>query len=217
MTVLYPDHASRSYAAVILAAGSSSRMGKDKALLTWHGKTFLAAAIESLMPFAQMVIVVGGENSDSLKQTVWSQSAYLVTNPEPARGQFSSLRIGLQEVLKYGRDAAIITHVDRPPASPRTIQALQTAFAFHSKDSKDSKWAVVPQYGDKHGHPIIAGREMIEAFLKAEPTTTARDVEHAHQDRIVYLPVDDPNIIANVNTPEEYAALVSTSATPTPS
>lgn len=217
MTVVYPDNASRSYAGVILAAGSSSRMGKDKALLTWHGKTFLAAAIESLMPFAQMVIVVGGENSESLKQSVWSQSAYLVTNPNPARGQFSSLRIGLQEVLTRGRDAALITHVDRPPASPRTIQALQTAFAFHSKDSKDSKWAVVPQYGEQHGHPFIAGREMIEAFLKADPNTTTRDVEHANQERIVYLPVDDANVIANVNTPEEYTALVSTLSTPTPS
>ncbi len=212
MNVIYPDNASRSYAAVILAAGTSTRMGKDKALLNWHGKTFLTAAIESLMPFAQMVIVVGGENSESLKPVVWSQSGYLVTNPEPARGQFSSLRIGLQEVLNRGRDAAIITHVDRPPASPRTIQALQTAFTFHNKDNK---WAIVPQYGEKHGHPIIAGREMIEAFLKADPTTTARDVEHAHQERIVYLPVDDANVVANVNTPEEYAALTASQTSPT--
>ena len=72
----------------------------------------------------------------------------------------------------------------------------------------------MPQYGDKHGHPVIAGREMIEVFLKADtkvdPAKTARDVEHAHQSRIVYLPVDDPNVVANVNTPEEYAALGST-------
>lgn len=209
--MIYPDNANRGYAAVILAAGSSSRMGKDKALLDWHGKTFLTAAIESLIPFTQIVIVVGGENSESLRPGVWAQGAYLVTNPDPARGQFSSLRVGLQEVLNRGRDAAVITHVDRPPASPRTVQALQTAFAFHSKEGK---WAIVPQYGDKHGHPVIAGREMIEVFLKAdtkaEPATTARDVEHAHQSRIVYLPVDDPNVVANVNTPEDYAALSST-------
>lgn len=213
MIVVYPDNASRSYAGVILAAGSSSRMGKDKALLDWHGKTFLIAAIESLVPFTQMVIVVGGANSEALKPGVWSQSASLVTNPDPARGQFSSLRIGLQEVLNHGRDAAIITHVDRPPASPSTIQALQVAFGFHSKAGK---WAIVPQYGEKHGHPIVAGREMIEAFLKADAATTARAVEHANQDRIVYLPVEDANVVANVNTPEEYAALTSPSS-PIPS
>lgn len=206
MNVVYPDNASRSYAAVILAAGSSSRMGRDKALLDWHGKTFLAAAIEALLPFTQLVIVVGGTNSESLKPAVWSQSAYLVTNPDPEQGQFSSLRIGLQEVLNRGRDAALITHVDRPPASPSTIQALQVAFGFHSKDRK---WAVVPQFGGQHGHPIVAGRELIEAFLKADAQKTAREVEHANQERIVYLPVDDPRVTANVNTPEEYAALTA--------
>ena len=211
---VFPDHASRSYGAVILAAGTSQRMGKDKALLDWHGKTFLTAAIESLMPFAQMVIVVGGENTESLKTIVWGQGAYLVTNPQPERGQFSSLRVGLQEVLSRGRDAAIITHVDRPPASPRTIQALQVAFGA---PGNAGKWAVIPQYGDQHGHPIVVGREMIEAFLKADPTITARDVEHANQSHIVYLSIDDPNVVANVNTPEEYAALVSTFSPSTPS
>jgi molybdenum cofactor cytidylyltransferase len=205
--VKFPDHAGRSYAAVVLAAGGSTRMGKDKALLDWHGKTFLNAAIESLMPFSQVVIVVAGANAEVLKPIVWAASAYLVVNPDPARGQFSSLQMGLQEVLNRGRDTAIITHVDRPPASPRTLQALQVAFASHSNAGK---WAVVPQFGEKHGHPIVAGREMMEAFLKADPTTTARDVEHAHQSRIAYLPVDDANVVTNVNTPEEYAALIST-------
>ena len=50
---------------------------------------------------------------------------------------------------------------------------------------------------------------MIEAFLKADVKRTAREVEHAHQERIVYLPVEDANVIKNVNTPEEYAALTS--------
>ena len=206
--MIYPDNASRGYAGVILAAGTSSRMGKDKALLPWHGKTFLTAAIESLLPFTQIVIVVGGENSEDLKPGVWSQSAYLVKNPDPARGQFSSLRVGLQEVLNRGRDTALITHVDRPPASPRTLQALQVAFASHGNAGK---WAVVPQFNDQHGHPIVAGRELIEAFLKADPNSTARDVEHANQARIVYLPVEDANVVANVNTPEEYTALISPS------
>ena len=201
-----------SYAGVILAAGTSTRMGRDKALLDWHGKSFLAAAIESLRPFTQMVIVVGGENSEQLKPIVWAQGGFLVTNPEPALGQFSSLRVGLQEVLNRGRDAALITHVDRPPASPSTIQALQVAFGFHSKDRK---WAVVPQYGETHGHPIVAGREMIEAFLKADVNSTARNVEHAHQARIVYLPVEDPNVVRNVNTPEEYEALIAQHPSPT--
>lgn len=191
---------------VILAAGSSTRMGRDKALLEWHGKTFLAAAIESLTPFTQQVLVVAGANREALQSTVWAKGATLIANPHPEAGQFSSLQVGLREVLNRGRDAAVVTHVDRPPASPTTLQALHVAFTFHSQAGK---WAVVPQYGEKHGHPIVVGREMIEAFLRAPVSSTAREVEHANQERIVYLPVDDPNVICNVNTPEEYADLTA--------
>ncbi len=51
---------------------------------------------------------------------------------------------------------------------------------------------MIPEYQGKHGHPILVGREMLEAFLKAPETSNAREVEHAHQSEIEYVPVDDP-------------------------
>jgi molybdenum cofactor cytidylyltransferase len=203
---------------VILAAGESSRMGKDKALLPWppvgaggspSGQTFLSAAIESLNAFSEMVTVVAGKNVSDLMPVVYAQGAFLVTNPAPERGQFSSLQVGLHAVLDHGRDAAMITLVDRPPASFTTLQMLCNAFAMRTYD----KWAVVPQYGGKHGHPFLIGREMIEAFLKAASTANARDIEHQHQQHIEYIAVDDPAVTLNVDTPQEYAAL-SSSALP---
>ena len=77
----------------------------------------------------------------------------------------------------------------------------------------ERKWAVVPESMDpatgiaRHGHPILAGRELIEAFLKAPLTMSAREVERSHQSRIDYLAVEDANVIADLNTPEEYTAL----------
>jgi molybdenum cofactor cytidylyltransferase len=68
-------------------------------------------------------------------------------------------------------------------------------------------WAVVPEFEGKHGHPFIAGREMIERFLRAPQDATARDVEHAAQQHISYFPVNDPNVIMNVDTPEEFERL----------
>ena len=65
----------------------------------------------------------------------------------------------------------------------------------------------MPEYKGKHGHPIVAGREMLEAFLRAPVTSNARDVEHANAEHIEYVQVDDPLIAANINTPEEYAAI----------
>lgn len=192
---------SPSFAGVILAAGESSRLGRDKALLPWHGATFLEAAIEAIQPHCELVIVVVGKNFESLKPIVYTAGAFIITNPAPERGQFSSLQVGLQEVLNQGRDAALITLVDRPPAKRETIAALR----HHFLDvCASGYWSVVPEYEGRHGHPIIVGREMIEAFLKAPVASTARDVEHAHIQKINYFPVSDPAVITNIDTPEDY-------------
>jgi molybdenum cofactor cytidylyltransferase len=198
---------SPSFCGVILAAGESSRMGTDKALLSWRGSTFLGAAIDVLAPFTDLVIVVGGKNAPNLEPVVdTAAGAYLVMNPQPERGQFSSLRIGLQEVLNRGRDAAIVTLVDRPPPSPATVQLLKERFL---ERSPEGIWAVIPRYGERNGHPLVMGREMIHAFLSAPPTATARDVEHAHQQHIEYVTVDDPLVVCNIDTPEDYQRITS--------
>ena len=204
-----------SLCGVILAAGESTRMGTDKALLPWppvpSGQpprgTFLSAAIESLAPFSEMVIVVGGKNASRIAPFVYAAGASLAENQEPERGQFSSLQIGLHEVLNHGRDAAMVTLVDRPPVHSKTIAHLCQAF---SSALESSKWAVIPEMQGRHGHPIVLGREMIEVFLKAPATATARDLEHEYVEHIEYVPVEDPAIAVNVNTPEEYAALNAT-------
>ena len=189
-------------------------MGRDKATLPWPAQvgaasasnTFLSAAIQLFTPYVDIVLVVVGKNERELTPIVYSQGASPVVNPDPTRGQFSSLQTGLHEVLNRGRDAAMITLVDRPPVKRETIELLAAEF---EQSMARSIWAVVPEYQGKHGHPILAGREMIEAFLKAPATATARDIEHAHQDRIAYVPVNDPFVVLNVDTPEQYAALPS--------
>src|SRR5512146_314147 len=98
-----------SFAGVILAAGASTRMGRDKALLPWRGRTFLTAAIDLLCHETDFVVVVAGGNSMKLLPLISAAGASMVVNPDPERGQFSSLRIGLQEVLNRGRDAAVVT------------------------------------------------------------------------------------------------------------
>jgi len=205
---------SLSFCAVILAAGESLRMGRDKAMLPWPaeasasdpGGTFLSSAIQLFAPYVDIVLVVAGKNEGDLAPIVYARGASLVINPDPARGQFSSLQTGLREVLNRGRDAAMITLVDRPPVRPETIQLLAAEF---EQALARSIWAVVPEYHGKHGHPILAGREMIEVFLRAPATANARDIEHAHQDKIAYVSVNDSFVAMNVDTPEQYAALPS--------
>lgn len=194
-----------SFAGVILAAGVSSRMGRDKALLPWQGGTFLSSAIRVLQPLTDLVIVVAGENEGNLAPIVNSEAAFLVRNLFPERGQFSSLQRGLDEVLNRGRDAALLTLVDRPAPSPQTVQLLKNEFL----QADESIWAVVPEAGGKHGHPIVIGREMIEVFLRAPVESSARDVEHELPAHIRYVPVNDPYVALNVNTPEDLEKLYS--------
>jgi len=198
---------------VILAAGQSSRMGRDKALLSWPklgssghpSGTILSSAIRKLSDVCDLVIVVAGVNEAVLRPVVEGSGATLVVNPEPQRGQFSSLQTGLREVLNYGRDNALITLVDRPPPRAETLASLVEAFG----SKEHGVWAVIPEFEGKHGHPIVIGREMIEAFLRVPVTSTAREIEHANQLHVLYLAIEDPLVTTNMDTPAEYASLQS--------
>lgn len=205
---------------VILSAGFSSRMGRDKALLAWPPvpegapatNTFLGATIDLLQVYSELVIVVAGKNAPHITPVVYAHGGFLTVNREPERGQFSSLQVGLQAVLNHGRDAAFIALIDRPPVLPRTVKALREAFLY----ADSTVWAVVPEVkrGDEtiHGHPILIGRELIDIFLRAPVTATARAIEHQYQKHIQYLPVDDPRLAMNVDTPEDYSRLSTSEA-----
>jgi CTP:molybdopterin cytidylyltransferase MocA len=178
-------------------------MGRDKALLPWRGGTFLSSAIRALQPLTDLVIVVAGGNAGDLTSVVYANAAFMILNPNPERGQFSSLQAGVQEVLNRGRDAAIVTLVDRPAPDVATVELLKNEFLA----AGEGVWAVVPEHAGKHGHPIVIGREMIGAFLDAPPNSSARDIEHSLQQHIRYLPLSDPLVVANVDTPEDLQRL----------
>jgi molybdenum cofactor cytidylyltransferase len=199
---------------LILAAGESTRMGVDKAMLAWPplqpgttdppGQTLLSAALVAFEAFTRCNVVVGGRNADALANTVRGCDAYLVRNPAPENGQFSSLQIGLRELLNRGCDAAMITPVDCPPLSPSSLERLHHAFLGALPAGF---WAVAPEHDEKHGHPLLASRDLIDAFLKAPITDNARAVLHAHASRVVYVPVPEPLSKAGLNTPQDYAAV----------
>jgi molybdenum cofactor cytidylyltransferase len=196
---------------VILAAGASSRMGRDKALLPWPPKskstTLLSAAIAALKPFAGAVIVVAGSNEANLVPIAAVCGATLVRNPAPERGQFSSMQVGLQAARSAGYESAMITPVDCLPLSAPSLARLCNVF---EQARARCAWAVAPEHNGHRGHPLFAGRELIEALLNAPVTSNAREVKQAHAERFEYISVTDPLLAADLNTPEEYAEAATT-------
>jgi molybdenum cofactor cytidylyltransferase len=202
-----------NFCGLILAAGESSRMGEDKAMLPWPppapgaeprpGPTLLSAAILAFEPFTRLVVVVAGNNSQPVGVTANACGAYMVRNPNPERGQFSSLQVGLNEALSHGCDSAMITPVDCPPLSANSLGRLCESF---QRALAQGIWAVAPENNGKHGHPLLVSREMIAQFLDTPATGNAREVLHAHAQRVAYISVPDSLEKSGLNTPEDYAA-----------
>lgn len=201
---------------LILAAGESSRMGTDKALLPWPptvpgeatppGQTLLSAAILALQPCTRAIVVVAGNNAEAVSPIAAAHGAFLARNPAPERGQFSSLQVGLRELLARGCRAGMITPVDCPPLSTASLKLLCASF---EEALRRGFWAVAPENHGKHGHPLLVNRELIDAFLAASVSSNAREVLHAHANLVQYVSVPDALAKAGMNTPEEYAARAS--------
>ena len=172
-------------AGIILAAGASSRMGRPKALLDYRGETFLGRLIRVLGTSCDPVIVVLGYHADLIRQQV-PVTANMVINPDPARGQLSSLQTSLAELPARAEGFAFIP-VDCPAVGEDTVAALARAFEHR----KSSTLFVIPRQSGRRGHPVIAARAIAAEFLGLPSTGEARDVVHAHVDQTEYVDVED--------------------------
>lgn len=188
-------------AGVILAAGASSRMGSPKALLEYRGETFVGRLVRILSEICNPVIVVLGYHADSIRPRI-DKTARAVVNPAPERGQLSSLQTALAE-LPESAEGFMFVPVDCPAAEPETVRWV--AEVFRGRDPKIH--FVVPQYRGKHGHPVCASREIATEILALPSTAQARDVVHRHVPDTLYIDVNDPGILTDVDDPDRYRRL----------
>ena len=188
-------------AGVILAAGASSRMGSPKALLEYRGETFVGRLVRVLSGVCDPVIVVLGYHAESIRPAI-DRSACVVVNPQPERGQLSSLQTALAE-LPESAEGFMFVPVDCPAAEPETVSLILAAF----RGRESGIHFVVPQYRGKHGHPVCASRDIAAEILALPSTAQARDVVHQHIPDTLYMDVDDPGILTDVDDPERYRQL----------
>lgn len=192
---------------LVLAAGSSSRMGRDKALLTCGpgSLTFVASVIEALRAGGvDDVLVIGRPEDDALRGEVDAHRARFVENPRPQDGQLSSLLAGLNVADHPGVQAVLTTPVDLPLIDGRIVATLLEAW------SRSSAPIVRPVYRGRHGHPVIFSRTVFTDLRRADPSIGARSVVNAHAARILDVDIDDAAVVTDIDTPEDYSRLIGT-------
>ena len=187
-------------AGVILAAGRSTRMGRSKALLSASAaETFVARLLTTLRAAGVRAIVVGRPDDEPLRAEIDRCGATCVLNPDAdAGGQLSSLLAGLAAVDRPDVGGVMMVPVDAPLVTSATIATLMAAF-----DTTGGP-IVRPRHQGRHGHPVIFSRAVFDDLRRANPREGAKAVLRAHAGGIVDVDVDDPGVLADIDTPDAY-------------
>lgn len=186
-----------SVAGAVLAGGASQRMGTDKALLTCGGKRFLDLLAGALREGGcRPVLAVAGRSAPRLRAGCRLEDVHLVVNPDPSRGQISSLRCALDAA--GDTDGLVVLLVDQGRVEPATVRAVRQALA--------SAPIAVACYGGRRGHPTGFGRDTFGMLRSPRADRGARVVvsEIEAGGRVQWVDVDDPGVVRNLNTPEDY-------------
>lgn len=189
-------------AGILLAAGSGRRIGHPKALLRWGAETFVSRLARTWAAVCDPVIVVAGASLNQVKAQLPAQ-AVAVFNPRFEGPLLTSIQVGLGAVPE-GAAAALVGPVDQP------LQDAGLLFDLVAAWREAPAQVVVPTYQGQGGHPVVIPRAFF-APIAAEPdwSTLEKFLErHAADVRRVELP-QRPEVLRNINTPEEYRAFMS--------
>lgn len=194
-----------SLAGVVLAAGRSARMGSPKALLDFLGVPFIVRILEALEALeVKTRVVVLGPDAPRIQPAIAGHDCMIVENPEPETGPIASLRGALRALQPLQPQAILAWPVDLPHVRVSTVERMMEAYR------RAAAPVVVPTFAERRGHPVIWGAALFGELLENTAATRegARAVLHDHEKEIVSVPVDDPAVIDQVNTPEDYERLV---------
>jgi molybdenum cofactor cytidylyltransferase len=186
-------------AAIVLAAGESTRMGRPKALLDWRGRTLLQHQIATLSEAGcdPVVVVLGARAHQIRARTQCDAPCRIVENAAYRSGRASSLRIGAR-ALADDVEAVLIASVDGP-------SALATTAAVIEAWRENAASIVVPRFEGRNGHPALFDGALLGELRELQESTLGlKAVRTAHADATQFVDCDDPWVVLNMNTPEEY-------------
>jgi molybdenum cofactor cytidylyltransferase len=174
-------------------------MGREKALLCLHGRTFLELLLARFMSVGvSPILVVLGRAAQEILSVVKLSPARTVINPDPSRGPISSIQAGILALRPAEVEALFVAPVDTPRVRESTLVKMMEALPGHP--------LVVPLFGGRRGHPALFSACLFPALLSAPQTQGARAVVHATSDRIE-LPCDDAGVLEDFDAPEDLPRL----------
>src|SRR5258706_3511184 len=189
---------------IILAAGKSTRMGSPKMLLPWGNITVIEHVITvfSKAGIEDILVVTGGAREQVEEILAGYQKQFPVRsvfNENYMSGDMlSSIQCGLQNLTDKNISAALIGLGDQPQVQERSVRALLEFFSLSKSP------LVVPSFQMRRGHPWLIARSLWNEMFQMGFSQTPRDFLSAHALDIQYVNIDNPSILADLDTPEKY-------------
>ena len=180
--------------AIVLAAGKSSRMGSNKLLLQFDGKTVMEHILDRLIHYD--TIVVTGHRREEIEPIIKRYRAKIVHNPDYEQGMTTSFQAGLREIDE-DVNAVFMVLSDTFGFSTALLDAMELKMA------STVDLIVSPVYEGKRGHPVLIAYELFQEFLALDSSETMKDVVLLHEDEHAYVP-GDIWTRTDLDTPEDY-------------
>ena len=180
--------------AVVTAAGSAVRFGGKKLLAPVNGEPLLDHTIRSLLEggVAEVIVVVSADARRELARDVSAMNdarVRVVENPDPSRGMFSSIQIG---VAAATGDALVVLPGDMPFVRPETVRAVIAKY-------REDPAIVSPRYNGKRGHPVVMPLTLRAEIAATPPTANLHDVIKRHPGEGVHVDVNDRGVVRDVD------------------
>jgi len=197
----------KSYSAIILAAGYSTRMGSFKPLMKINGKTPIQRCVELFenCGISDITVVTGHMNDDIVKELSDirsnSNDIRIIFNDKYSEGMYSSIKAGVESLPKE-TNAFFILPVDIPSVQVNTIKKMLRSY------EKIKGGIIHPTFGEEKGHPVLVSSTLAEEILNTNPEGGLKELFNKHKKQWHYVQVTDRGILLDMDTKEDFQVLL---------